>query len=310
MEYARAANYTVAPEDFLRGWARRPKRGEMYGANYVPRYEKDILRMFEAGNDNKARKMNAAEMLEHLQRSYADRYDLPCENHIRSKIGEYTIATKTGRGPRLSGQATAIANATANGDDVATSRVRLGRKSEIADQWFRWVEGIVRTEPTIRCQCDHDGLPVSLKLSRTGGRPPLTSAQKKRKMEKRLARKDRQSKKRRKSTTVVVHDAVRVFQPGDVHILAKVLGFERDSYKLPAVSETIAGEIDGNGRSRIRRCSRGCRFGGIVCGAFRPSRQAAISLRLLRKDRSSFIIHIIHCSLSVNMHAIASQRAF
>lgn len=145
--FSQAVNYQCGKDEFPRGWARRPKRGEMYGANYVPRYEEHILGMFVAGNDNKSKKKNAAEMVEELRRLFPNKYDLPCENHIQSKIGEFSIATKRGSGPKLSAKGRSHV---ALGEENAEPEVqRKGRKSVVDDQWFLWVKRVVAADPTV-----------------------------------------------------------------------------------------------------------------------------------------------------------------
>ncbi|EGZ08089.1 hypothetical protein PHYSODRAFT_306165 [Phytophthora sojae] len=48
------------------GWARRPKRGEMYGTKYVALYEKEIEAMFQQGEKDQSQNMGPARMLEAL----------------------------------------------------------------------------------------------------------------------------------------------------------------------------------------------------------------------------------------------------
>lgn len=75
-----------APKLLKRGWARRPKRGEMYGAKYIHLYEKGVEEMFQQGEENPSRKMGPARMLESLTALYPHIYNLPGENEIRGLI--------------------------------------------------------------------------------------------------------------------------------------------------------------------------------------------------------------------------------
>ncbi|GMF59788.1 unnamed protein product [Phytophthora fragariaefolia] len=68
------------------GWARRPKRGQMYGTKYISLYENEIEYMFRQGEKDPSRKMGPARMLEALIMMYPHRYNLPGGNEIRGLI--------------------------------------------------------------------------------------------------------------------------------------------------------------------------------------------------------------------------------
>jgi hypothetical protein len=76
------------------GWAVRPPRGSVYGANYLNRFAAEIDGMFAAGNANSGVKMSAAQMLGELQRRHAGRYDLPSESDIGRRISKLSSDKK------------------------------------------------------------------------------------------------------------------------------------------------------------------------------------------------------------------------
>jgi hypothetical protein len=70
------------------GWARRPAWGNMYGARYIKRYEKEVNQMFQQGVENSSRKLGPARMVEILIQNSPKKYDIPSENEIRAEISK------------------------------------------------------------------------------------------------------------------------------------------------------------------------------------------------------------------------------
>ena len=68
--------------DFCRAWARRPKKGDMYGAKYLPPYKKDILDMFMAGVAENRNKLAPGKMVETLKAKYPGRMSLPSADEV------------------------------------------------------------------------------------------------------------------------------------------------------------------------------------------------------------------------------------
>jgi hypothetical protein len=76
------------------GWARRPSRGQMYGAKYVHLYEADIREMFEQGVAMSAQKLGAGRMVQLLKEKYPNRFDLPSESEVKTEISKLFAASK------------------------------------------------------------------------------------------------------------------------------------------------------------------------------------------------------------------------
>ena len=79
---------------FETGSARRPKKGQMYGANYVSEYKEDIQRMFDNGAQDSRKRMDAARMLRALQKKYPDTLALPSEAQIKQAISQMKAKDK------------------------------------------------------------------------------------------------------------------------------------------------------------------------------------------------------------------------
>jgi hypothetical protein len=90
-------NFTV-PLHFPKGWARRPKNGQMYGPKHVVIYRPDILEMFKQGEEDKKNKRSPAQMLEMLAVKYPQEFCLPSENDIRVEINRLQTKKKSPNG--------------------------------------------------------------------------------------------------------------------------------------------------------------------------------------------------------------------
>ncbi|KAJ8526156.1 hypothetical protein ON010_g15023 [Phytophthora cinnamomi] len=84
-----------------KGWARRPKRGELYGAKYVSLYEQRIEDIFREGQQEKSTKLGPACMLEALVGIYSHRLNLPGENEILGLITQI-MRRRRGTNPQSS----------------------------------------------------------------------------------------------------------------------------------------------------------------------------------------------------------------
>lgn len=82
------------PHELLQGWARRPKKGKMYGRRYVNEFREEIKRLFDRGEEEKSKKMGPGRMLEELRRKHPNRFDLPTENEIRQEISKLAACRK------------------------------------------------------------------------------------------------------------------------------------------------------------------------------------------------------------------------
>ena len=74
------------PTSFKPGWAVWPKRGEMYGRQYVSNYMDDINKLFNQGVNKSSEKNIPGAMLEVLQKTYPNRFNIPSETEIRQAI--------------------------------------------------------------------------------------------------------------------------------------------------------------------------------------------------------------------------------
>ena len=71
---------------FQRGWARRLKKGKMYGEKYLGPYKDEIQSMFMRGNKDAKDRIGPAKMIEILKNKYPDRLTIPSEQEVRTYI--------------------------------------------------------------------------------------------------------------------------------------------------------------------------------------------------------------------------------
>ena len=83
---------------FESGWAVTPNYGRMYGKKYIGPFKKDILTMFQHGENDKRLRMGAARMLEKLKVKYPTRLDIPPESEIRQLITSTIAMNKRSNG--------------------------------------------------------------------------------------------------------------------------------------------------------------------------------------------------------------------
>lgn len=74
---------------FQRGWARRPRRSQVYGVQYSTRFGTDMEEMFSRSEETSSLKASAAILREELIKKYPGRYDIPSEFDIKQKIQKY-----------------------------------------------------------------------------------------------------------------------------------------------------------------------------------------------------------------------------
>ena len=87
-DYDKAAAFRMPPK-FIRerGWGRRKKRGDMYGAKYMNEEYKAICTvLFELGEEDSSQKKGPNHMYDFLRRKFPELYSLPTENEIRTLI--------------------------------------------------------------------------------------------------------------------------------------------------------------------------------------------------------------------------------
>lgn len=82
------------------GWARRPKKGLMYGAKYIHLYQEEVEELFNRGEADSSNKLGPARMLEVLKRRYPDRYNLPGEMRFVLESWRSCRSQQTPRNPR------------------------------------------------------------------------------------------------------------------------------------------------------------------------------------------------------------------
>lgn len=88
-----------APSDtqWSRGWARRPKRGEMHGKRRMSNYRAEIRAMLEEGAQSAGRKRSPAGMWEELLERHPGKFNIPSESEIRQEIGRLLNLQKQGK---------------------------------------------------------------------------------------------------------------------------------------------------------------------------------------------------------------------
>jgi hypothetical protein len=74
-EFAAARDFELPARS--QGWARRPAKGETYGATYVGPYRDTIAALYARGNANKACKVSPDQVREQLVRSHPGKFCLP-----------------------------------------------------------------------------------------------------------------------------------------------------------------------------------------------------------------------------------------
>jgi hypothetical protein len=76
-EYAMAQEHAARAAPWKQGWARKPRRGHTYGANYVGEFKTDIEQWFGAGNVDKNSKVSPAQVCERIRLEHPNRYCVP-----------------------------------------------------------------------------------------------------------------------------------------------------------------------------------------------------------------------------------------
>jgi hypothetical protein len=96
-DYEIARDYRI-PKRFLKspGWARRPRKGEMYGAKYIARFKTELFEFYKVGSRDSDKKLGPAIMLEKLQLAHPDLYTLPNFAEIQSFVSQYFHREKDG----------------------------------------------------------------------------------------------------------------------------------------------------------------------------------------------------------------------
>jgi hypothetical protein len=96
-DYEIARDYRI-PKRFLKspGWARRPRKGEMYGAKYIARFKTELFEFYKVGSRDSDKKLGPAIMLEKLQLAHPDLYTLPNFAEIQSFVSQCFHREKDG----------------------------------------------------------------------------------------------------------------------------------------------------------------------------------------------------------------------
>jgi hypothetical protein len=86
------------PEEFVKGqgWARRPRKGVMYGAKYTERYKDELFVLFKRGSQDSDKKLGPSNMLEKLREAHPDVYTLPNFSEIQSFVSQCFSREKDG----------------------------------------------------------------------------------------------------------------------------------------------------------------------------------------------------------------------
>ena len=95
-DYSRANSFQM-PQQFLRkrGWARRPKQGQMYGKKYMDESYKSLCKsLFELGEQDSNKKKGPTQMHEILLLRNPHKYSIPNESEMRTLIGSLMKAKK------------------------------------------------------------------------------------------------------------------------------------------------------------------------------------------------------------------------
>ena len=71
---------------FDQSWACRKGYGRLYGKTYMDMYKDELLKLFEAGNIDSAKKMNPGKMREQLMSMFPHRFSIPSETEIKKFI--------------------------------------------------------------------------------------------------------------------------------------------------------------------------------------------------------------------------------
>jgi hypothetical protein len=96
-DYEIARDYRI-PKKFLKakGWARRPRKGEMYGTKYIERFKAELFEFFKISSRDSDKKLGPAIILERLQLAHPDLYTLPSFAEIQSFVSQCFNREKDG----------------------------------------------------------------------------------------------------------------------------------------------------------------------------------------------------------------------
>jgi hypothetical protein len=96
-DYEIARDYRI-PKKFLKakGWACRPRKGEMYGTKYIERFKAELFEFFKISSRDSDKKLGPAIMLERLQLAHPDLYTLPSFAEIQSFVSQCFNREKDG----------------------------------------------------------------------------------------------------------------------------------------------------------------------------------------------------------------------
>lgn len=96
-EYKHASGYKV-PEKCRKGegWARRARKGDMYGRKYIERFKPELFEFFKEGSLDSDKKQGPAIMLERLRSAHPDLYTLPNFAEIQSFVSQCVNREKGG----------------------------------------------------------------------------------------------------------------------------------------------------------------------------------------------------------------------
>jgi hypothetical protein len=96
-DYKLASGYKV-PEEFRKGegWARRARKGDMYGRKYIKRFKAELFEFFKEGSLDSDKKQGPAIMLERLRSAHPDLYTLPNFAEIQLFVSQCVNREKGG----------------------------------------------------------------------------------------------------------------------------------------------------------------------------------------------------------------------
>ncbi|KAJ8566316.1 hypothetical protein ON010_g6810 [Phytophthora cinnamomi] len=142
--FSQGNNVPLLPLELNPGWAKRPPKGSMYGANYTSAYKHDIDELFQRGVTDSLMKYGPGKMLEELQIRYPDRFNMPSIDQMKlQKSSRHDTSTDN-----IADDVNTEMAVGSNMSGFVSTRKR--RRSQMDSSYSRFLTSLVKADPTIK----------------------------------------------------------------------------------------------------------------------------------------------------------------